>query len=225
MSDSDVLRIHTDGASRGNPGAAAFAYVIQRDGEEPIEEAETLGDMTNNQAEYTALVRALEHAHEIAPHSHVNVFSDSELMVRQMNGEYRVKNEELRGLYEQARKLCDRFPAGVTIRHVRRAANSRADALCNEVLDGKRLPSVRSLKLGPRLSSAPAPAPAPSLPPARPQKTPAHSALHVEANDCLYEAAKRWAVGIDPPETQEVWKKLLAILARHGIQVPPPLTR
>jgi ribonuclease HI len=223
MAESDVLRIHTDGASRGNPGAAAFAYVIQRDGEEPIEEAETLGDMTNNQAEYTALVRALEHAHEIAPHSHVQVFSDSELMVKQMNGEYRVKNEDLRGLYEEARKLRALFPAGVTIKHVRRAANSRADALCNEVLDGKRLPSVRSLKLGPR--SSPAPAPAPSSPPPRPQKAASDSRLHEEANDCLYEAAKRWAVGIDPPETQEVWKKLLAILARHGIQVPPPLTR
>ena len=61
-----LLTIHTDGASRGNPGPAAFAYVIARNGEEPIEEAGKIGRMTNNQAEYTALVRALEHALESA---------------------------------------------------------------------------------------------------------------------------------------------------------------
>lgn len=217
MGDSGVLRIHTDGASRGNPGAAACAYVIESDGDELIEEAETLGDMTNNQAEYTALVRALEHAHEMAPNSPVQVFSDSELLVKQMNGEYRVKNEELRGLYEQARKLVARFPAGVTLQHVRRAQNSRADALCNEVLDGKRLPSVRSLRLGPR----PSPTPASSAPAALPRKAPKQSRLHEEANECLRKAAQHWAEGIDPPETHEVWKQLLTILARHGVQVPP----
>ena len=97
-----TLTIHTDGASRGNPGAAAYAYVIARDGQPPIEEADCLGRMTNNQAEYTALVRALEHALELGTHHRLLIHSDSELMVKQMNGEYRVKNEELRGLYEEA---------------------------------------------------------------------------------------------------------------------------
>jgi ribonuclease HI len=138
MAEATVLTIHTDGASRGNPGDAAFAYVIERDGQTPIEEADCLGQMTNNQAEYIALIRALERALELGTHHRVIVHSDSELMVKQMNGEYRVKNEELRGLYEQACALRGRFEGPVTIRHVRREQNKRADKLCNEALDGKR---------------------------------------------------------------------------------------
>ena len=138
MAEAAVLSIHTDGASRGNPGEAAFAYIISRDDEPPIEEADCLGQMTCNQAEYTALVRALEHALELGAHHRVLVHSDSELMVKQMNGEYRVKNEDLRGLYEQACALRKRFEGPVTIRHVRREQNKRADQLCNEALDGKR---------------------------------------------------------------------------------------
>ena len=120
------------------PGAAAYAYTISRDGHDDIEEADTLGRMTNNQAEYTALVRALEHALELGDEFRVVVHSDSELMVKQVKGEYRVKNEELRPLYELARELCDDFKGGVELVHVRRGANVRADALCNEALDGKR---------------------------------------------------------------------------------------
>src|SRR6266566_7182269 len=119
MPEPAELIIHTDGASRGNPGAAAFAYVIYRDGEPDIEEAGCLGEMTNNQAEYTALVRALEHALELGSENRVIVHSDSELMVKQLNGEYRVKNEELRPLYEEAVRLRRRFRQPVTLRHVR----------------------------------------------------------------------------------------------------------
>jgi ribonuclease HI len=138
MEEATVLTIHTDGASRGNPGAAAFAYVISCDGQPVIEEADCLGQMTNNQAEYIALIRALERALELGPHHPVVVHSDSELLVKQMNGEYRVKNEELRNLYEQACALRRRFQVPVTIRHVRREQNKRADQLCNEVLNSKR---------------------------------------------------------------------------------------
>ncbi len=143
------LTIHTDGASRGNPGPAAFAYVIARNGEEPIEEAGKLGRMTNNQAEYTALVRALEHALELGEHHRVLVHSDSELMVKQMSGQYRVKNEDLRDLYEEARGLCARFRGGVTFRHVRREQNARADALGNEALNGLREPTPRASTIHP----------------------------------------------------------------------------
>src|SRR5262249_20764158 len=146
MSHPPTLRIHTDGASRGNPGAAAYAYVITPEGAAPIEEAGCLGEMTNNQAEYTALIRALEHALELGAHHHLMIHSDSELLVKQMNGEYRVKNEELRGLYQDALKLRKQFTGGVTIRHVRRSQNSRADELCNEALDGKRSPSPRPVQ-------------------------------------------------------------------------------
>ncbi len=138
MADTDLLTIHTDGASRGNPGAAAYAFVIDRDGQPSIEEAECLGDTTNNQAEYTALVRALERALKLGTHHRLLIHSDSELMVKQMNGEYRVKNADLRDLYDRACELRDRFDGKVTIRHIRREKNKRADQLCNEALDGKR---------------------------------------------------------------------------------------
>lgn len=138
MPEAPALTIHTDGASRGNPGDAAFAYVIAGDGHDTIEEAGLLGRVTNNQAEYTALVKALERAHQVAADCALVVHSDSELMVKQMRGEYKVKNEELRDLYEQAKRLAARFPAGVSYRHVRREHNKRADELCNEALDGRR---------------------------------------------------------------------------------------
>jgi ribonuclease HI len=138
MAEPALLTIHTDGASRGNPGAAAFAYVISRAGQPTIEGSGCLGQMTNNQAEYTALVRALEHALRVGAEHRVLVKSDSELMVRQMRGEYKVKNEDLRDLYAEARRLVSRFKGGVTLQHVRREQNKRADQLCNEALDGKR---------------------------------------------------------------------------------------
>src|SRR6185437_7851163 len=195
MAESALLTIHTDGASRGNPGAAAFAYVIAREGQPPIEEGDCLGQMTNNQAEYTALVRALEHALELATHHRLLVHSDSELMVKQMNGEYRVKNEELRGLYEQACRLRDRFAGSVTIRHVRRAQNKRADELCNEALDGKRCAMPRAASKAVETTTRPA---APSL--------------REEALTCLRQASDT------SPES--IWRRLAAILERHGLNVP-----
>src|SRR5262245_35757062 len=116
--------VHIDGAARGNPGPAAYAFVIERDGQPPLEEAGLLGRTTNNVAEYTALVRMLRRAAELGP-APLHVFSDSELLVKQMNGEYRVKNEDLRDLYEEAQELRRRFPS-VVLRHVRRADNRRA---------------------------------------------------------------------------------------------------
>src|SRR4051812_3200749 len=103
MPQAGLLTIHTDGASRGNPGEAAFSYVIAREGRSPIENGGRLGLMTNNQAEYTALVKALEHALRLGAHHRLMVHSDSELMVKQMRGEYKVKNADLRDLYEKAR--------------------------------------------------------------------------------------------------------------------------
>ncbi len=144
MAQLGLITIHTDGASRGNPGPAAFAYILERDGEDPIEEAGRIGRMTNNLAEYTALVRALEHALELGADHRVLVHSDSELLVKQMRGEYRVKNEELRDLFEQAGALSGRFRGGVTFRHIRREENRRADALGNEALDGLREPTPRA---------------------------------------------------------------------------------
>jgi ribonuclease HI len=201
MADAPLITIHTDGASRGNPGPAAFAYVLGRDGEEPIEEAGRLGRMTNNQAEYTALVRALEHALELGADHRVAVHSDSELLVKQMRGEYRVKNEDLRDLYEEARDLCRRFRGGVTFRHVRREENSRADALGNEALDGLREPT-------PRASNTPRAAPRPPKPP--------QPSLREQGVARLRKAAAAWAAGAAEPTPEQVWDELLALLKRHG---------
>jgi ribonuclease HI len=204
MADAPLITIHTDGASRGNPGPAAFAYVLSRHGEEPVEEAGRLGRMTNNQAEYTALVRALEHALELGADHRVLVNSDSELLVKQMRGEYRVKNEDLRDLYEEARDLCRRFRGGVTFRHVRRAENSRADALGNEALDGLREPT-------PRASNTPRAAPKPSPQPS----------LRDQGVAQLRKAAAAWAAGATEPTPEQVWDELLALLKRHSSPSPP----
>jgi ribonuclease HI len=203
MAEPTVLTIHTDGASRGNPGDAAFAYVIGRDGQPPIEEADCLGQMTNNQAEYTALVRALEHALELGSHHRVLIHSDSELMVKQMNGEYRVKNEELRGLYEEARALRARFDGSVTILHVRRAQNKRADELCNEALDGKRCAMPR--------------APVRPAETARPASSPS---LREEALMCLRQAASVWAEGFAEPTPEHIWHRLAEMIERRGLKLP-----
>jgi ribonuclease HI len=214
MSETPLLQIYTDGASRGNPGAAAFAYVISREGEDDIEEADCIGRMTNNQAEYTALVRALEHALELGEGYRVVVHSDSELMVKQVNGEYRVKNEELRPLYERARELCGRFKGGVDMVHVRRGANARADALCNEALDGKRLAM-------PRASTLPGAKPAPAAKAvSAPVKAPPRR-LREEALACLRKVAESWAGGVLEPTPERVWSQLAELLRRHGVALPP----
>lgn len=128
-----AARIHTDGAARGNPGPAAWAYIIEPPGGAPIEAAKAFGTATNNVAEYLALVRALEHAARLKLRR-LAVFSDSELMVKQLRGEYAVKNADLRGLYDEVQALCRNFTE-VVLTHIRREANKRTDALCNAVLD------------------------------------------------------------------------------------------
>src|SRR6266545_7671696 len=132
---SDTAIMHIDGASRGNPGKAAYAVVLARPGLPIIEEADTIGTASNNVAEYTALIEGLSLAAELGVKK-LHVYSDSELMVKQMNGEYKVKNEDLRGLYEEACQLRKQFEK-VTITHVRREQNKRADAIGNDALDGK----------------------------------------------------------------------------------------
>src|SRR5437660_489043 len=104
----DAVEIYIDGAARGNPGPAAFAYVIRGGGRLLAREAGCLGRATNNIAEYTALLRALERAAELGARR-LLVHSDSELLVKQMNGLYRVKNPDLRVLHDQAKDLSQKF--------------------------------------------------------------------------------------------------------------------
>ena len=130
-------RLSTDGGARGNPGPAAFAYVLEaEDGAVLAAHGEAIGVATNNVAEYRALVAGLEKAAELGV-DELEVVSDSELLVKQMRGEYRVKNEALRELSSTAAALARRV-GRVTYTAVRREHNELADRLVNEALDRDR---------------------------------------------------------------------------------------
>ena len=132
---SRAFVINIDGASRGNPGPAAAGWVVRdaADGQVLIEEGRFLGDETCNRAEYFALMFALEAAMMLKA-SEVTVRSDSQLLVMQMNGEYRVKNAALKGIYERAKRLADAFDS-FRIVHVPREENRDADKAANAALD------------------------------------------------------------------------------------------
>ena len=127
-------RLWTDGGARGNPGPAAFAYVLEaEDGTVLDARGEAIGIATNNVAEYSALVAGLARAVEAGVRE-LEVRSDSELMVKQMRGEYRVKNRDLQSLFLDASRAA-REIGQVTYVHVRREHNELADRLVNEALD------------------------------------------------------------------------------------------
>jgi len=127
-------RLFTDGGARGNPGPAAYGFVLEAEDGTVLEaRGEAIGVATNNVAEYSALLEGLRRAAELGV-SELEVVSDSELMVKQMTGVYRVKNEALRGLSVEAARLARRL-GRVTYRNVRREENELADRLVNEALD------------------------------------------------------------------------------------------
>ena len=131
-------RLSTDGGARGNPGPAAYGYVLEsEDGTVLAAEGEKIGIATNNVAEYRALIAGLEKAVELAV-GEVEVISDSELLVKQMSGEYRVKNAALRQLSLEAARLA-RQVGKVRYTAVRREENELADRLVNEALDAADL--------------------------------------------------------------------------------------
>jgi ribonuclease HI len=126
--------LYTDGGARGNPGPAAFAYVLEADDGTVLDaHGEAIGVATNNVAEYRALVAGLERAAEVGV-TQLEVVSDSELLVKQMRGEYRVKNAALQDLSLEASRLARRL-GSVDYRAVRREHNKLADRLVNEALD------------------------------------------------------------------------------------------
>jgi probable phosphoglycerate mutase len=128
-------KLFTDGGARGNPGPAAYGFVLEaEDGSVLAAEGARIGVATNNVAEYRALIAGLERAVELAVPD-VEVVSDSELLVKQMRGEYRVKNEVLRELSLEAARLA-RTIGKVRYTAVRREHNELADRLVNEALDG-----------------------------------------------------------------------------------------
>ena len=129
-------RLSTDGGARGNPGPAAYGYVLEaEDGHVLAAHGEAIGHATNNVAEYSGLVAGMAKAADLGVRE-LEVVSDSELLVKQMRGEYKVKNDALRLLWEEANDLERRF-ARVRYMAVRRAHNELADRLVNEALDAQ----------------------------------------------------------------------------------------
>ncbi len=133
MTIPNSATIYADGGSRGNPGPAAAGAVISSESRELCSISQFIGVATNNVAEYTGLVLALERALELGI-THVQVYMDSELIVKQMNGQYRVKNAGLIPLFQKAKTFASRFTS-FKIDHVRREFNKIADRLANEAMD------------------------------------------------------------------------------------------
>ena len=126
--------IYVDGAARGNPGPAALGVLIKDEQGSLVDSISLgIGRATNNQAEYRAVIAALERAIELgAKEVHLN--SDSELIVKQVNGRYRVKNRGLKPLHQEVQQLLSRLE-GFTIGHIPRSQNTEADKLANRALD------------------------------------------------------------------------------------------
>jgi ribonuclease HI len=132
---SGELIVYSDGASRNNPGEAGAGVYILRDGK-PLESiARYLGITTNNIAEYTAAIAGLERAAQLGASS-VKLFADSELLVKQINGLYKVKNEGLKPLHARAKELIAKI-GRVEVQYIPRAMNKEADALANKAIDEK----------------------------------------------------------------------------------------
>jgi ribonuclease HI len=127
--------VNVDGGARGNPGPAAIAAVVQGPGGAVLEErGERIGEASNNVAEYRALLLGIERAAALGA-SEVELVGDSELIVKQVKGEYKVKHAGMRELHAQVKRALQGFESW-SIRHVRREQNAEADRLVNEALDG-----------------------------------------------------------------------------------------
>ena len=134
------ILIQTDGASRGNPGPASYGFVIFADGVVIYEEGKTLGETTNNVAEYTALFQALAYLKMSVDPKVINellIQADSQLLIRQLSGMYKIKNERLYSIFVQINGLLADYNL-VRFEHIRREFNKRADALANKALDAER---------------------------------------------------------------------------------------
>jgi len=174
---TDVHIAYIDGAARGNPGPASYGVIIRRPDGQPLASlGKYLGRATNNVAEYYALIAALDYAsaHGIRK---LRVRSDSELLVRQMQGVYKVKSADLRPLHERARRLAAGL-AYFQIESIPREANHEADALANAALDGTHDESSVSVQPAASASLAPPKTPRPRLETRRIRARYRHGALH-----------------------------------------------
>jgi probable phosphoglycerate mutase len=180
LAASGAITAYCDGGSRGNPGPAGYGCSIEDDAGRPVAElSEFLGVKTNNFAEYSALLAALEYA--IAKgYKQLRVVADSELMVKQMKGQYRVNSPDLRPLWEEAKRRAERLER-FEIQHVLRGKNKRADALANQAMDRGSGRTVREIagkgaaNDGPDANASAAPVPriaAAAMRPAKPLDRP-----------------------------------------------------
>ena len=131
---SKKITLYSDGGARGNPGPAGIGYVLlDEKGKTLAEEGAYIGEATNNQAEYKALLAGLMKAQDLGAEE-VDCYLDSELAVKQLNGEYKVKNEGLKPIFTHVRSFYTVFRK-ITFSHVRREKNKRADAMVNVAID------------------------------------------------------------------------------------------
>ncbi len=137
-------KVFTDGGARGNPGPAGIGVVVySQDGKVVKRIAKYIGETTNNQAEYKAVIEALSYFQSdsrqlIADSISVDFYLDSQLIVEQMNGRYKIKNEGLKPLYFEIREKIMELGGAITFAHVPREQNKEADALVNEALDNRK---------------------------------------------------------------------------------------
>lgn len=135
------ISIYTDGASRGNPGPSAIGIVIKNEWGENLKTiAKDIGETTNNVAEYQALLEGLKEAVRLKPAS-LKIFSDSELMVKQLKGQYKVREPHLQSLYEEAKKLLSAIKKWEVIK-IKRDENKEADILANQILNKESIKDV-----------------------------------------------------------------------------------
>ncbi len=133
--------IYTDGASRGNPGPASLGvYIVDQDNQVHAQVAEPLGEKTNNFAEYAAVVKGLKIALDHQA-DHIVLKSDSQLLIRQLKGEYKIKKQTLIPLFNECQKLLEQFKS-FDLQHIPREHNKKADGLANEALNLKKSKSV-----------------------------------------------------------------------------------
>ncbi len=142
-----MINVYIDGASRGNPGEAGIGILIKTDkGETLFSAAGYSGKMTNNQAEYNALIAALTKINKspsLLPASNskktepVTIYSDSELIIKQLTGQYKVKEPELKKLHYRVKELIQSIPTKIEFKHIRREQNREADRLANNGIDSK----------------------------------------------------------------------------------------
>lgn len=134
MSEAKKVIMYCDGASRGNPGPGSYGFVILENGETLVEEGKKLGEVTNNVAEYEGVIQGLSRCRELGA-TEVTVRSDSQLLVRQLTGQYKIKAPHLLPLAQKAKVLQKGFTK-VAFQHVPREENKVADRLANAALDG-----------------------------------------------------------------------------------------